>query len=49
MVNNPAAENVRSALNEIGGMVNKALKCCSNLLDIFSIASSSFIFCLITV
>ena len=49
MANNPAAENVCSASNDIGGMVNKALNNCSNLLGLFSVASSSFIFCLITV
>ena len=57
VANNPPAENVCSASNDVGGMVNKALNNCSNFLGIFSwlglvwfsVASSSFIFCLITV
>ena len=49
VANNPAGENARSASNDVGGMVNKALKNCSNLLGLFSVASSSFLFCLITI
>ena len=49
VANNPAAENARSASADVGGMGNKALNNCSNLLGLFPVASRSFISCLITV
>ena len=49
VANNSVAENVRSTLTDVSGMVNKALNNLSNLLGLFPVASSSFISSLITV
>ena len=39
MANSPAAENACSASTDVGGIVNKTLNNCSNLLGIFTVTS----------
>ena len=44
MANSPAAEKACSATTDVGGMLNKALKSCSNLRGFYLVASSNFIY-----